>query len=129
MKFICLGYADMSKFEDMPAVELERMMNDCLDYDEILRRAGHYVSGEALQEPKKAKMLRFAEGKVQVTDGPFSETKEQLGGIMVLEADSLEQAVELMSKHPGVRVGPFEIRPADEVVNEMIAKRLSAMKP
>ena len=67
-------------------------------------------------------------GKVDVTDGPFAETKETLGGILLLEARDLNHAIALMSKHPGVKVGPFEIRPADETVNKLIAERDAAVK-
>ena len=65
-------------------------------------------------------------GQVEVTDGPFTETKETLGGILLLEARDLNHAIALMSKHPGVKIGPFEIRPADETVNRMIAERNAA---
>ena len=75
----------------------------------------------------KAVTLRWQNGKVAVTDGPYAETKEQLGGILILEAADMQQAIELMSKHPGVRLGgPFEIRPADESINELIAARSEA---
>lgn len=123
MKFICLGYADMSQFAKMSDAELTIAMNECGDYDDVLRAGGHFAGGEALQQPAKAITLRFVDGKVQATDGPYAETKEQLGGILILEADNVEHAVELMSKHPGVRTGSFEIRPADEHVNALIAAR------
>ncbi len=125
MKFICLGYAEMSQFAKMPEADLKRAMDECFDYDDILRAGGHFTGGEALQEPSKAITLRFVDGEVQATDGPYAETKEQLGGILILEADSLDHAVKLMSKHPGVRMGPFEIRPADDGINELIQARQS----
>jgi hypothetical protein len=75
------------------------------------------VGGEALQSHRSARTLRWQEGKLLVTDGPYAETKEQIGGILLLEARDMNHAVELMSKHPGVRLGgPFEIRPSDEEV-------------
>jgi hypothetical protein len=123
MKFICLGYADMSKFAAMSETELKTTMDNCMDYDDVLRQGGHFVGGEALQDPAQAITLRWQNGAVQATDGPYAETKEQLGGILILEADSREHAVELMSKHPGVRTGPFEIRPADETINALISSR------
>jgi hypothetical protein len=128
MKFICLGYADMSKFAKMSEAELKAAMDECFDYDDVLRAGGHFAGGEALQDPSKAITLRFVDGKVQATDGPFAETKEQLGGILILEAESMEHAVELMSKHPGVRTGPFEIRPADQGINELIQARQDCTK-
>jgi len=123
MKFICLGYADHAQFGKMTQTELQQMMDECMAYDDVLRRGGHFTQGEALLDASMAKTLRFSNGVVQVSDGPYAETKEQIGGILVLEAENLEHAVALMSKHPGVRIGPFEIRPANELVNAMIAER------
>jgi len=92
------------------------MMQECFAYDDILRKNGHFVAGEALQNARSAKTLSWTRGTVIVTDGAFAETKEQLGGILVLEASDMNHAVELMSKHPGVRLGgPFEIRGVEEL--------------
>ncbi|HUQ71847.1 MAG TPA: YciI family protein [Planctomycetaceae bacterium] len=123
MKFICLGYADLKKMQDYSPAELSALMEQCLAYDDVLRRGGHFLGGEALQMPDQARTLRMQGGQVMVTDGPYAETKEQLGGILLLEARDLEHAVALMSKHPGVKFGPFEIRPADETINELVAAR------
>jgi hypothetical protein len=124
MKYICLGYSEDGKWEKMPASEQNAMMEECFAYDDVLRKNGHFVGGEALQSASSAVTLRWQNGKVVVTDGPYAETKEQLGGILILEANDLDHAVQLMSKHPGVRLGgPFEIRPAHEMVNNLIAER------
>ena len=124
MKYICLGYTEERKWDTLSDSERNRMMEECFAYDDVLRKGGHFVGGEALQSVRNAVTLRFQNGKVSVTDGPYAETKEQLGGILILEADDLDQAIELMSKHPGVRLGgPIEIRPADEEINELIAAR------
>jgi hypothetical protein len=123
MKFICLGYYDENKWANVPKSELASQMEECFAYDDVLRKNGHFAGGEALQSARMAKTLRFEKGKVVVTDGPFAETKEQLGGLLVLEARDLNHAVELMSKHPGVRIGPFEIRPADEAINALFEAR------
>lgn len=123
MKFICLGYADPSIFAAMSPAEGQAAMEECFAYDDVLRRGGHFAGGQALQRADQAVTLRYREGKAEVTDGPFAETKEQLGGILVLEADSMAHAVELMSKHPGIKYGPFEIRPADATVNALIEAR------
>ena len=101
---------------------MQKVLKDCFAYDDVLRAGGHFAGGEALVDAAHAVTLRVRNGAVQKTDGPYAETKEQIGGILILEADNMEHAVELMSKHPGVRVGPFEIRPADEQVNAMIAE-------
>jgi hypothetical protein len=119
MKFVCLGYIEPGKFENMADRERNAKVDECFNYDDILRRDGRVAGGEALQPPGTAVTLRYQAGKVTVTDGPYAETKEQIGGILILEADNLDHAVELMSKHPGVRMGPFEIRPAADL-NDMI---------
>jgi hypothetical protein len=120
MKFVCLGYMDENKWKAMSRVEREAMLEECFAYDDVLRRNGHWAElGEALQSVRTAKTLRSRGGQVLVTDGPFAETKEQLGGFGVLEARDMEHAVELMSKHPGARLGgPFEIRPINEEMGE-----------
>src|ERR1700691_6773480 len=112
MKYICLGYIEPNKFETMTESERSAMLDECFTYDDGLRKNGHFAGGEALQGPNTATTLRWNNGKVSVTDGPYAETKEQLGGILVLEARDLNHAIQLMSKHPGVKAGPFEIRPA-----------------
>ncbi|MBI2213013.1 MAG: YciI family protein, partial [Acidobacteria bacterium] len=116
MKFICLGYADESILKGLTDEKLKELMEECLAYDDELRRGGHFTGGEALQPPGTGATLRYREGKVDVTDGPYAETKEFLGGILILEARDLNHAIALMSKHPGVRFGPWEIRPADEAI-------------
>jgi hypothetical protein len=123
MKFVCLGYADFNTMKEYSPEQMAALMEECFAYDDELRRGGHFIGGEALQLPDQAATVRMRDGKVTVTDGPYAETKEQLGGILLLEARDLAHAVALMSKHPGVRFGPFEVRPANEAINELIAAR------
>ncbi len=130
MKFVCLGYIDQKNWEALPKTSSNAFMDECFDYDDVLRKGNHFASGEALDNAGNAKTLRHVNGKVVVTDGPFAETKEQIGGILILEARDLKHAVELMSKHPGVKAGPFEIRPTVDL-GEMVAQseqRRSARK-
>lgn len=127
MKFVCLGFFDEAKFASIPQAEALRMMDECFAYDDELRRAGHFLGGEALDSAHKAVTLRMKNGEVLATDGPFAETKEMLGGILLLEARDLKHAVALMSKHPGVKIGPFEIRPANEAISQMFAERAAAL--
>jgi hypothetical protein len=115
MKFICLGYYNEKDFETLSERDQNAMMDECFAYDDVLRRTGHFAGGDALGPAQSAATLRFQGGKVIVTDGPYAETKEQLGGILVLEADDLNHAIHLMSKHPGVKNGPFEIRPVADL--------------
>jgi len=119
MKYVCLGYIDQSLWDRVRENASETVMDGCFAYDDELRRGGHFAGGEALQDPRNATTLRFRDGAVTVTDGPFAETKEQIGGILFLEARDLNEAIQLMSRHPGVRVGPFEIRPVEDL-GEMI---------
>jgi hypothetical protein len=115
MKYICLGYLDRARAAAMSEQEQLELMDACFAYDEELRENGHFAGGNALQPVEQAMTVRSTNGKVTVTDGPFAETKEQLGGILVLEATDMNHAVQLMSKHPGTRFGPFEIRPAADL--------------
>ncbi len=117
MKYICLGYMEANKFASMSESERNAFVDECFTYDDVLRKNGHFVGGEALQSAGTAVTLRVQNGKVMVTDGPYAETKEQLGGILMLEARDLNHAIQLMSKHPGVRGGPFEIRPAADLTD------------
>ncbi len=115
MKYICLGYYDEKKWETMSESERNALMDECFAFDDVLRKNGHFVSGEGLQSARNATTLRWKNGKVSTTDGPYAETKEQLGGILVLQARDLNEAIQLMSKNPGVKAGPFEIRPVEDL--------------
>jgi hypothetical protein len=119
VKFICFGYIQPGKFEHLTEDERHGMLDECFDYDDGLRANGHFAAGEALQPPTSARTLRWTNGKVLVTDGPYAETKEQVGGILVLDARDLNHAIQLISRHPGVKYGPWEIRPAADL-NQMI---------
>ena len=114
MKFLCLSYLDEKKVDRMSESERGTFIKECFAYDNILRKNGNFVRREALQSAQNAKTLRYRNDKVSITDGPYAETKEQIGGILLLDANDLNHATELMSKHPGIRVATFEIRPLDE---------------
>jgi hypothetical protein len=129
MKYLGLGYLEEKKWEAMSKNEQDALIEECFAYDDVLRKNGHMLGGEALQGARSAATLRFQNGKVSITDGPYAETKEQLGGIWMLEADDLNHAIQLMSKHPAVQAGPIEIRPAAEEMNARIAERVRAARP
>src|SRR5262245_2557157 len=114
MKFLCLSYWHEKKLDLMSESERETFVKECVAYDNVLRKDGYFLRLQAVQNARSAKTLRHRHGKVSITDGPYAETKEQLGGILLLDADNLNHAAELMSKHPGIRVAAFEIRPLDE---------------
>lgn len=119
MKYICLGYINEKEWASATEEEQQAMMDECFNYDDELRKNGHFAGGEALQGSQNATTLRWRNGKVSVTDGPFAETKEQIGGIMILEATDLNHAIRLMSNHPSLRLlrdrGSWEIRPAADL--------------
>lgn len=116
MKYICLGYYDPARHASMTEQEREAMFDECFEYDDHLRANGHFVGGEALQPSETALLLYWKNNKVATTDGPYAETKEQLGGILVLEARDMNHAIQLMSQHPAVKHGSiFEIRPTGDL--------------
>jgi hypothetical protein len=117
MKFVCLGYIEEKAWEAISDSQRNAMIDECFAYDDVLRKNGHFVAGEALQSAGKGSDTAMEERQVSITDGPYAETKEQLGGILTLEANDLQHAIQLMSKHPGVKAGPFEIRPADDLTD------------
>jgi hypothetical protein len=120
MKYLCLGYYEPAKFASMTGDEQCAMFDECFAYDDHLRANGHVGVGEALQPPETALTLYWKNGKVATTDGPYAETKEQLGGFFVLEARDMNHAIQLVSQHPSLRYGSsFEIRPAADM-NEII---------
>jgi hypothetical protein len=123
MKFLCFGFHDETCWANMAEGDRKSFMESCFAYDDELRKGGHFLGGEALQPALDAATVRYRSGQIVVTDGPYTETKEQIGGILFLEARDLNHAIQLMSRHPGVRAGGFEIRPANEEINALIAAR------
>ncbi|MGH7404631.1 MAG: YciI family protein, partial [Candidatus Methylomirabilales bacterium] len=89
MKYVCLGYFEERKWEAMSESQREALIEECFAYDDVLRKNGHFIGGEALQSARNATTLRWQNGKVSVIDGPYAETKEHLGGILILEAKDL----------------------------------------
>jgi hypothetical protein len=121
MKYVCLGYLEPGKFENMSERERNTTLDECFSYNDELRKNGHLVAEEALQPASTAVTVSWKNGKVAVTDGPYAETKEHLGGIQVLEARDLNHAIQLISQSPGVKLncGSIEIRPAEDISGMM----------
>jgi hypothetical protein len=120
MKYICLGYYDPKKVAAMTEDERNAMFDECFEYDDHLRANGHWAVGEALQPPETALTVYWKNGKVATTDGPYAETKETLGGILVLETRDMNHAIQLMSQHPSMKYGSFfDIHPTFDM-SEMI---------
>jgi hypothetical protein len=128
MKYICLGYLEPGKFEGMSEDERNAVFDECFAHNDRLRANGHLVAEVALQPAETALTLYWKNGKVATTDGPYAETKEQLGGLQILEARDLNHAIQLVSQLPGFThgLGPIEIRPvADltEIIKESEQRR------
>ena len=112
MRYVWLGYMEKGKFDGMTEAEQNAMFDECFPYDDHLRANGHFLVGEALQPPETALALCWKNGKVAVTDGPYVETRELLGGIGILEARDMNHATQLLEQHPALKYGAiFEIWP------------------
>ncbi len=114
MKYLCLGYLEPGKFEGMTDAERNAVFDDCFEHNDHLRANGHLLAEVPLQSPQTAVTVHWKNGKIATTDGPYAETKEQLGGLQILEARDLNHAIQLVSQLPGLfkyGLGPIEIRP------------------
>lgn len=111
MRYLCLIYDEESKLAAMDKAEGEAFMGEYFTFTEDIRRSGHYVVGEALKPVATATTIRIRNGKLSATDGPFAETREQLGGFYLIEARDLNDAIQVASRIPSARVGSVEIRP------------------
>ena len=131
MKYICFGYLDVNEWGKKSPSEQLTQLDACFAYDEELKKNGNWVWGEALQGPDSAATLRYVDRRVTVTDGPYAESKELLGGLLIIEARDLNHAIQLMTNHPGSSMGPWEIRPAadiSEVVRDSEKRRAAAKR-
>jgi hypothetical protein len=111
MKYLCLIYDEEKKMSGMPKSEFDAMLGEYGAFSESVRKSGHYLGGEALQPVNTATTVRVRNGKVSTTDGPFAETKEQLGGYYLIEARDLNDAIQVASRIPSARLGSIEVRP------------------
>jgi hypothetical protein len=115
MKYVCLVYLVEQEMNAMSKREADTCTEESLAYDEALRRGGHLVVAQALQPVETATTVRVRSGKVSTTDGPFAETKEQLGGFILIEARDLNDAIQVAAKIPMARRGSIEVRPIKEL--------------
>ena len=111
MKYLCLIYDDERAMGTIPKAELDAMMGEYFAFTEGIKKSGHYVGGEALKPTQTATTVRVRGGKVSTTDGPFAETKEQLGGYYLIEAKDLNDAIQVAAKIPSAKIGSIEVRP------------------
>ena len=130
MKYMLLIYGNEAGFASATKTQVDQVMAAYGAYTEAMKKAGVMSAGDPLAQSSSATTVRVANGKSQVLNGPYAETKEQLGGFFVLEAEDMTQAIQLVSKHPGLQAGPFEIRPVEdmtEVVRQSEQRRSKAI--
>ena len=115
MRFMFAIYHEEKVLDALPEGEMQALVDAALEYTDGLRRSGHYIASDALQRPQTARTIRVRGGKVSITDGPFAETKEQLGGFFLVEAKDMDEACAIASRFPPARVGIIEVRPVREL--------------
>ncbi|HEX4355348.1 MAG TPA: YciI family protein [Polyangiales bacterium] len=111
MQYILLIYANEADFNRRPKEELGKMSQEYMKLTEEMKTAGQYRAGERLEQTGTATTVRVRDGKPIATDGPFAETREQLGGYYIIEAKDLDEAVSVAGRIPGARIGSIEVRP------------------
>jgi hypothetical protein len=114
MRYLCLIYDEEKKVAAMSKGEADAFMGEYFAFTEDIKKSGHYIGGEALQPVNTATSVRVRSGKMSTTDGPFAETKEQLGGYYLIEAKDLNDALQVASRIPSAKMGTVEVRPIQE---------------
>jgi hypothetical protein len=116
MKYLCLAYEQEKILQEMPETEWESLRQETLVYVEQMRSKGYLIAAEPLQSVRTATTVRVRDQKVSITDGPFAETKEQLGGFFLIEARDLNEAIEVAARWPSARFGSIEVRPIQDAL-------------
>jgi len=111
MEYLCLVYFEAKKLDALSENDSNSLVNESLAYDDALRKSGHFIAAQALQSVETATTVRVRKGKLSTTDGPFAETKEQLGGFILINAKELDDAIQVAAKIPLARLGSIEVRP------------------
>jgi len=114
VKYLCLIYDEEKKRDNMSKSESDLLLGEYFAFTEGIRKSGHYLGGEALQSVETAATVRVRKGNISTTDGPFAETKEQVGGFYLINARDLNEAIQVASKIPSARLGSIEVRPIRE---------------
>jgi hypothetical protein len=114
MKYLCLAYEEERTLDSLSGEQWTALRQDTLDYVEDLRRSGRLVLTHALQSVRNATTVRVRHDRLSTTDGPFAETKETLGGFFLIEANDLNEAIQVAAKWPSARLGSVEVRPIEE---------------
>ena len=113
MKYLCLICAE-TVMEQMSEADANRHFGEYVEFSQAIRASGHFVGCNRLQPPLAATTIRVRQGRISTTDGPYVETKEQLGGYYLIEARDLNEAIQVASRIPGARIGCVEVRPVAE---------------
>jgi hypothetical protein len=113
---MCLAYEEEAKLDALTEREWDALRTETIDYVEKLRASGHLVLTYALQSVRKGASVKVRDGKRLVTDGPFPESKELIGGFFLIEARDRDEALELASRWPSARLGTIEVRPIEETL-------------
>jgi hypothetical protein len=115
VRYLCLIYGDEQRLGALSPSESDALLEESLAYHEQLRRTGQFVAAEALHPAESGTTIRLRNGKILLTDGPFVETKEQVGGFFLIEARDLNEAIQVASRIPCARLGSIEVRPVMEL--------------
>lgn len=115
MKYLCLIYEDETVWQKMPKAEVDKLYAEYSAFKDGITKSGHLVGCNPLQPTHTATTVRVRNGKVSTTDGPFAETKDQLGGYLLIEARDLNDAIQVASRIPSARTGSIEVRPIMEL--------------
>ena len=126
MKFMLLIYNDPALLQQMPPAEFDSTMLGCIEHADELRSDGYLLDSQQLEEPATAKSLRIRKGRQTITDGPFSESKEVLGGFNLIEAENMEEALKIAAEFPWAKSGCIEVRPVRDL--EVVRERVSGAK-
>lgn len=118
MKYLCLAYEEESKLDALSRGQWDLLRRETLDYVEELRQEGYLISAEPLQSTRTAATVRVRNGRLSVTDGPFAETRETLGGFFLVDARDLNVAIRIASRWPSARLGSIEVRPVEAELRE-----------
>ncbi len=111
MRYLCAVYCEPGTLEALPAAEKTTLDRDSVAYDVELQRQGHYIASDALQPVSAARTVRVRRSRATIVDGPFAETKEHLGGFILIEAKDMNEALAIAEKIPMAKYGTIEVRP------------------
>ncbi len=121
MKYLCMIYTEESQLGKIPKDQMDSMIKEYMAFTEDIKKSGQYIGGNPLQPTQTATTVRVRQGKISTTDGPFAETKEQLGGYYLINAKDLNEAIQVAARIPGARVGSIEVRPIMEHMTQTAA--------